>query len=116
MPTLNGVLQEGNGLLCANDLTFECGDLRPHNRLCCPLLRRHGGNDFWQREPDATQLQHRACLLQSVVVVDAVATAIAAHGECPHIFPVPQHVSFDAEFCGCFSDRLHHTRLAFMST
>lgn len=116
VPTLNSVLQEGDGLLCADDLTFECGYLRPHNRLRCPFLRCHGSNDFWQREADAPQLQHRARLLHSVVVVKAVAVAIAAHGECPYIFPVPQHVSFDAEFCGCFSDRLHHTRLAFMST
>lgn len=56
------------------------------------------------------------CLFQRAVVIDAVAVAGATHGEGTNVFPVPQHVSLNAELCGDFADRLHHTRLAFMST
>lgn len=116
MPTLSGVLQEGNRLLPLYDLTFKFSDLGPHDRLRRRLLRRHGGGGLGQRETNTPQFQDRACLFHSPVVVDAVAISIATHGECPNIFPVPQHVGFDSEFCGYFSDRLHHSRLAFMST
>lgn len=116
MPTLDGVLQEGDCLPSPDDFAFEFGDLRPHDRLRRRLLRRHGGGDLGQREPHAPKLQYRACLFHRAVVVDAVAVAIATHGERPDVFPVPQHVGFDPECCGYFSDRLHDTRLAFMST
>ncbi len=33
MPTLNGVLQEGNCLLSLNYFSFEFSDLRPHDCL-----------------------------------------------------------------------------------
>lgn len=38
------------------------------------------------------------------------------HGQDAGLFPVPEHVSLDSEFGGRLSYRLHHTRLAFMST
>lgn len=55
-------------------------------------------------------------LFQRTVVIDAVAVAIATHGECADVFPVPQHVSLNAELCCYFPDLHHHTHLAFMST